>query len=626
MNMDRYLKQEEIFLFNQGTFYHCYQKFGAHRIKLKGKWGVHFAVWAPNALKVRVVGDFNRWRGDAHEMEPRQGGVWVLFVPDLAVGEKYKYEIVSNGGATFLKADPFAFYGEVRPATASVVYDLDGYAWGDEAWMAARSGNKLKDRPFHIYEVHLGSWKRKTDGSFYNYRELAGELVPYAKKMGFTHLELLPVMEHPFDGSWGYQVTGYYAATSRFGTPHDLMYFVDRCHQAGLGVILDWVPGHFCKDAHGLGQFDGAGLYEEEEHEEWGTYKFNFRRREVWSFLISNALFWLDRYHIDGLRVDGVSSMLLLDYGKKDKPWQPNRYGGRENLEAVQFLQQLNETVAKYHPDVVMIAEEATDWPYVTKPVDQGGLGFDYKWNMGWMNDTLRYYEIDFPWRKENHNLLTFSMIYAFAENFILPLSHDEVVHGKKSLIGKMPGDYWQQFAGLRTLYCYQLCHPGKKLLFMGGEFAQFIEWRYYEELEWFLLDYPMHRQFHHYVRTANQLYLKEKSLWQQDTDWKGFQWCDPDNREQSVFSFYRKAGEDLLVVLLNLKPVYYPVYRVGVPAKGHYREILNSDHSDFGGSGQINENPLTAERVPWHGQPYSIEIKLPPLAGVLFKRTAAYN
>jgi 1,4-alpha-glucan branching enzyme len=625
--MNSFLNQEEIYLFNEGTYYHCYQKFGAHRVELNGEWGIYFALWAPNAAKVEVVGDFNHWQGNRHQMIMRPGGVWVLFVPGLGVGEKYKYRIITEGGATLLKADPFAFYSEVRPATASLVYSLEGYFWGDGEWMAARNSNQLKDRPFNIYEVHLGSWRRKKDGSFYNYRELAQELIPYAKEMGFTHLELLPLMEHPYDGSWGYQVTGYYAVTSRYGNPHDFMYFVDQCHRAGLGVILDWVPGHFCKDAHGLGLFDGGNLFDKEEHVEWGTYTFDFSRNEVWSFLIGNALFWLDKYHLDGLRVDGVTSMLFLDYGKHGQPWQPNIYGGRENLEAITFLQKLNETVAKYHPDVLMIAEESTDWPYVTKPVSQGGLGFHYKWNMGWMNDTLRYVETDFPWRSESHNLLTFSMIYAFAEDFILPLSHDEVVHGKKSLIGKMPGDYWQQFAGLRALYCYQLCHPGKKLFFMGGEFAQFVEWRYYEELEWFLLDYPMHRQFQHYVRTFNHLYLREKSLWQQDGDWKGFQWCDPDNRGQSVFSFYRKSAQQkLIVVLLNFKPEYYPVFRVGVPEKGDYEEILNSDHQSFGGSGQINERKVTAEAIPYHGQQYSIEIKLPPLAGVLLKLIPAYN
>ncbi len=625
--MTTFLTQEEIFLFNEGTFYHSYLKFGAHQVKLNGVTGVHFALWAPNAFKVRVVGDFNRWQGHHHEMLPREGGVWTLFIPGLEEGELYKYEIITPEGEIYLKADPYAFYAEQRPKTASVVYSLSGYPWRDQKWMKKRRRFFHKAKPLHIYEVHLGSWKRKPGGSFYSYRELAQELIPYAKEMGFTHLELMPLMEHPFDGSWGYQVTGYYAATSRYGTPHDLMYLVDECHRHGLGVILDWVPGHFCKDAHGLGRFDGSPLFEAEEHREWGTYKFDFRRRQIWSFLISNAIFWLDKFHFDGLRVDGVTSMLLLDYGKEPGTWQPNIYGGRENLEAIAFLQKLNETVAHYFPDVLMIAEESTDWPKVTKPPAEGGLGFHHKWNMGWMNDTLEYAGIDFPRRTENHHLLTFSMMYAFAERFILPLSHDEVVHGKKSLIGKMPGDYWQKFAGLRVLYLYQMCHPGKKLLFMGGELAQFIEWRYYEGLEWFLLDYPMHRKFKEFIRQVNQLYLKERSLWEQDDSWAGFQWLEPNNASQSVYVFLRKAkNNEFILVALNFKPDFYPEYRLGVPAAGNYYELLNSDEPVFGGSGQLNPQPVEAEPVPWQGQEYSILVKLPPLAGVLFKLKPAYN
>lgn len=620
-----FLTQEEIFLFNEGTFYHSYLKFGTHQVELNGVMGVHFALWAPNAIKVRVVGNFNNWQGDNHEMHRRQGGVWTLFIPGLREGELYKYEITTAAGETCLKSDPYAFYCEQRPNTASIVYSLDGYCWRDRKWLRKRRRSFDKAKPLNIYEVHLGSWKRKPDGSFYTYRELAKELIPYVKKLGFTHLELLPLAEHPYDGSWGYQVTGYYAATSRYGTPHDLMYFVDECHRHGLGVILDWVPGHFCKDGHGLGRFDGSPLFEEEEHREWGTYKFNFRRREVWSFLISNAIFWLDKFHFDGLRVDGVTSMLYLDYGKEPGTWQPNIYGGRENLEAIAFLQKLNETVARYFPDVLMIAEESTPWPKVTKPPSQGGLGFHFKWNMGWMNDTLEYSAADFPERREKHHLLTFSMVYAFAEKFILPLSHDEVVHGKKSLIGRIPGDYWQQFAGLRVLYLYQMCHPGKKLLFMGGELAQFIEWRYYEGLEWFLLAYPMHRKLQEFVQKINWLYRQERSLWQLDDSWKGFTWLEPNNAAQSVYVFLRRAknGEFLLVVL-NFKPDFYPEYRIGVPAAGQYYEILNSDAPAFGGAGQLNEQPVQAEPVPWQGQEYSIVIKLPPLAGVLLKPVPA--
>lgn len=627
LTVEKFLEQEEIFLFNEGSFYHCYLKFGAHRVKINEIWGVHFTLWAPNAIRVSVVGNFNHWQGVAHEMEPREGGVWVLFIPEVGDEEVYKYELTTLQGETLLKADPFAFYSEKRPQTASIVYTLEGYSWGDGDWLSKRDKGALKRKPLNIYEVHLGSWKHKKDGSFYNYRELAEELIPYSKKMGFTHLELLPLMEHPFDGSWGYQGTGYYSATSRYGNPHDLMYFVDSCHQAGLGVILDWVPGHFCKDAHGLGRFDGTSLFEAGEHEEWGTYIFDFAKTEVWSFLIGNALFWLDKFHFDGLRVDGVTSMLFLDYAKEDQPWEPNIYGGRENLEAMSFLKTLNQVVPHYFPEVIMIAEEATDVPKVTKPAQGGGLGFDYKWNMGWMNDTLRYIQTDFQWRQEKHQLLTFSLAYAFSENFILPLSHDEVVHGKKSLIGKQPGDYWRQFAGLRLLYCYKICHPGKKLLFMGGEFAQFIEWRYYEGLEWFLLEYPMHKKFSSFIGALNQLYLKEKSLWEEDFSWEGFRWLDADNKKQSILVFLRQATDkEFIIVILNLKPEYYPKFRVGVPLAGSYKEIFNSDSDSFGGSDQINETNFVAEAVPWHGLEYSIKIKLPPLAGVLFKLIPEYN
>ncbi|HZK17850.1 MAG TPA: 1,4-alpha-glucan branching protein GlgB [Clostridia bacterium] len=625
--MSRFIQQDEIFLFNEGTFHHCYLKMGAHKVKLNGIWGVHFAVWAPNASVVKVVGNFNNWQGHGHIMERGSGGIWVLFAPFLDRGEVYKYEITTSRGEQLLKADPFAFHAEKRPKTASVVYPLEGYSWGDGQWMADRGGKDTQGKPFNIYEVHLGSWKRKHDGDFYSYRELAGELIPYVKELGFTHLELLPLMEHPYDGSWGYQGTGYYAATSRFGTPHDLMYFIDQCHQAGLGVILDWVPGHFCKDAHGLGRFDGTPLFEGGEHDEWGTYEFDFSRPEVRSFLIGNAVFWLDQFHIDGLRADGITSMLFLDYGKRNGSWKPNVYGGRENLEAIAFLRTLNRVIKEYHPGVSMIAEESTEWAGVTKSVEDGGLGFDYKWNMGWMNDTLEYMGTDFDWRQEKHNTLTFSLIYAFAENFILPLSHDEVVHGKKSLIGRLPGDYWRQFAGLRALYCYQICHPGKKLFFMGGEFAQFIEWRYYEELEWFLLDYPMHRMFKHFVATANRIYMEEKSLWELDNSWKGFEWIDVDNRRQSIFIFQRKAksGEPVIVIL-NLKPDYYPAFRLGVPVLGEYKEILNSDSPSFGGSGKVNDTTLSAELKPWHGQRYSLVVKLPPLGGVLLKPVPTYK
>jgi len=621
--IEKFIDLDELYLFNQGELFHSYLKFGAHIVELNQQRGVHFALWAPFAKRVSVVGNFNEWHGHNHHMRLQgKTGVWTLFIPELAAGEVYKYEIESEKGEVFLKADPFAFYAELRPQTASLVYSLENYSWRDQAWLDMRMKNHPSQKPFLIYEVHAGSWKWKSNYSSYTYRELAHELVPYLKDMGYTHLELLPLMEHPYDGSWGYQITGYYAATSRYGTPHDLMYLIDQCHLAGIGVILDWVPGHFCKDAHGLAKFDGTALYESEEHQEWGTYKFDFARTEVWSFLISNALFWLDKYHIDGLRVDGITSMILLDFGKKQGEWQPNRYGENGNLEAIEFLRLLNQTVKRYYPDVWMIAEESTDWPRVTGGLDDGGLGFDYKWNMGWMNDTLRYMSKEFSDRKNFHNLLTFSMMYAFSENFILPFSHDEVVHGKKSLLDKMPGDYWQKFAGLRLLFLYQYCHPGAKLLFMGSEFGQFIEWRYYDVLEWFLLDYEKHHQLQDFVRALNKLYQHESCLWAKDKDWSGFEWCDVHNTEQSIVTFFRKGKteKEAILVVLNFQPLYYEEYRIGVPGSGYYQEILNSDGSSFGGSGQINQEILPTEDVSWNGKAYSIKIKIPPLAGVLFK------
>ncbi|MDA8227875.1 MAG: 1,4-alpha-glucan branching protein GlgB [Desulfitobacterium hafniense] len=622
MNVIPYLSAEEIYLFNQGEYYQSYVKFGGHLIEYNGIKGTHFAVWAPNSLEVCVVGDFNGWCGAQHRMSKiSQGGVWALFIPGLLEGELYKYQIYAQDGREFLKSDPYAFCSEKRPATASIIYTLGDYNWQDEEWLKQRFETDSKSIPLSIYEVHLGSWKRKNDGGFYNYRELAVELIDYVVEMGYTHIELVPVMEHPFDGSWGYQVTGYYSCTSRYGEPNDLMYLIDQCHQAGIGVIFDWVPGHFCKDAHGLGYFDGTPLYENEEHEHWGTYKFNFAKTEVWSFLISNAVFWFDKYHIDGLRVDGVSSMLYLDYGKGERPWQPNIHGGRENLQAVAFMQKLNEVVFKYFPGVLMIAEEATDWPLVSWPPYLSGLGYSFKWNMGWMNDTLRYMQLDFDQRKYHHKLLTFSLMYAFSENFILPLSHDEVVHGKKSLLEKMPGDYWQQFAGLRSLYSYFMCHPGKKLFFMGGELAQFIEWRYQAGLDWHLLDFEMHRKYQAFTKSINQLYLEEKSLWENDHEWSGFEWIDVDNNQQSIIIFCRRAKKKgLLLILINFTPSAYDNFRIGVPVEGTYREIFNSDRESFGGSNLLNINMLVAEQVPWHQQDFSLEITVPPLACVILK------
>ncbi len=542
-----------------------------------------------------------------------------LFIPGLGEGQRYKYRL-ENNGEEFLKADPFAFYSEVRPHTASIVYNLDGYDWQDRDWLNQRELRWRNDKPVLIYEVHLGSWKRNPDNSFYSYRQLVEELVPYLQKMNFTHLELMPVMEHPYDGSWGYQITGYFAATSRYGSPHDLMYLIDRCHQAGIAVILDWVPGHFCKDAHGLGRFDGTALFERDEHAEWGTYKFDFSRWEVWSFLISNAVFWLDLFHIDGLRVDGVTSMLFTDYGTpRDQQRRDYRESGHKDSDAIAFLAQLHNTVSVYHPHAAMIAEESTDWPQGTKSVAEGGLGFDYKWDMGWMNDTLKYMQSPFKARRERHHLLTFSMVYAFAERFILPLSHDEVVHGKKSLINRMPGDYWQKFAGLRLLYLYMICHPGKKLLFMGGEIGQFIEWRYYSALEWFLLEYDRHRQLQNYVRALNDFYQREKSLWQIDEDWRGFEWIDVHNNEQGILVFLRRAAEanDFLVILLNFQEIGYENYRIGVPEAGTYTEIFSTE---FRAADQQYSAQVQAVAVPWHGRDYSVTLRIPALGGIVLK------
>lgn len=620
---DPFLTEREIYLFNRGELYHSYLKFGAHVITQKGVLGIHFAVWAPHALKICVLGEFNHWHGDKHRMVKLEDtGVWTLFISGLKEGELYKYEILTAEGNTCLKADPFAFFSELRPATASITYSLEGYPWLDKDWMEQRTKNNLNDLPLSIYEVHLGSWKRSKNGQFLNYKELASELIDYVRKMGYTHIELLPLIEHPYDGSWGYQGTGYFSSTSRYGTPYDLMAFIDHCHRAGVGVILDWVPGHFCKDTHGLGRFDGTPLYEKEVHAHWGTYKYDFSRTEVWSFLISNAIFWLDIYHIDGLRVDGVSSMLYLDYGKEEQSWEPNIYGGRENLEAVNFIRRLNEVISKSYPDVLMIAEEATDWPLVSKKIEYGGLGFSFKWNMGWMNDTLRYMTLDFNERKKQHQLLTFSLMYAFSEDFVLPLSHDEVVHGKKSLLNKLPGDYWQKFAGLRSLLCYFFCHPGKKLIFMGGEIAQFIEWREDRELDWFLLDYKMHRQFHSYARSLNTLYLREKALWENDFGWSGFEWIDVHNHEQSILVFCReaKSENDFLVILINFQALGYTRFRIGVPEAIAYFEIFNSDEERYGGSAQVNKEPLIVERIPWHGRDCSLEIRVPPLGAVILK------
>ena len=626
----RLISKEQAYLYNQGTYFHAYNALGAHSMELGGKSGVGFVLWAPFVKNAWVVGEFNHWQPEGFAMEPLEGGFWQCFTEEARPGQLYKYLIQTASGDYLYKADPFAFAAERRPGTASKIADLSGYAWQDADWLERRRQTPHFRQPLNIYELHLGSWRRKDPDpeggnpeGFLSYRELAAELPPYLNKMGYTHVELLPVMEHPFDGSWGYQTTGYFAPTSRYGEPQDFKYLVDALHQAGIGVILDWVPGHFCRDAHGLAQFNGANLYEKEEHLEWGTYKFDYERTEVRSFLISNAVFWLAEYHADALRCDGISSMLYLNYGlPEEQATRRNAQGGQEDTAAVAFLQQLNRTVGEYFPGAFTIAEESTAWPLVTYPPGKGGLGFHYKWDMGWMNDTLKYMSIDFPGRPYNHHLLTFSMMYAFNENFVLPLSHDEVVHGKCSVIGRMPGDYWRQFANLRLLYLYQMSHSGAKLNFMGNEIAQFIEWRFGEQLEWFLLDYDKHRQYQDFVAAMNHLYLQEPALWQQNYGWEGFQWLEADNAAQSVLLFLRKGKrrEDFLLLALNFQPQTYHDYEVGVPYMGEYREILNTDDSRFGGSGKLNPMVLKTLPVAWHGQPYSLKITLPPIGGVIIK------
>ncbi len=620
-----YLTKEEAWLFAEGTWQQAYERLGAHRAEQDGAEGYRFAVWAPGAKSVRVTGSFCGWDAGAHFMHcAGPSGVWHLFVPGAAAGDCYKYVIETPSGELLYKADPFAFYAQRPPETASVLYDLDGYRWRDGQWIGRRKRLKHMQRPLNIYEVHLGSWRRREDGSYLSYAELADTLIPYAVEMAYTHLELMPMMEHPFDGSWGYQVTGYYAATSRYGEPKDFMAFIDRCHRAGLGVILDWPPGHFCRDAHGLVRFVGEKLYEIEEHPQWGTWRFDLGRGEVRSFLLSNLLFWLERYHADGIRVDGVTSMLYLNFGVDDPARKKyNEKGTEEDLQAVDFLRQLNRTAAERHPDVMLIAEESTAWPLVTYPPADGGLGFHYKWGMGWMHDTLRYMQTDFPFRPGAHGLLTFSLVYCFTENFILALSHDEVVHGKGSLIGKMPGDYWRQFAGLRALALYQMTHPGGKLSFMGSEIAQFIEWRYAEGLDWCLLDYEAHAKHRAYIQALNALYLQEPALWQLAYRPEGFAWIDAENREQSVLVFSRrgKRAADELVVLLNFVPECCDSFRLGVPRKGVYKEIFNSDAAEYGGSGRRNPGYLRSEPVPWHGMQHSVVLKTPPIGGLVLRR-----
>jgi len=556
-------------------------------------------------------------------------GVWVLFLPGLDEGELYKFEIKTRRGEILLKSDPYAFYSEVRPRTASVVYTLEDYKWSDEEWLEKRRTQDFLNRPISIYEVHAGSWRRvpSENNRFLTYRELADTLIPYVKEMGFTHIEFMPLEEHPLDQSWGYQVTGYYAPTSRFGEPHDLQYFVDRCHKAGIGVILDWVPGHFPKDAHGLIRFDGTALYEHEdprlgEHPDWGTLIFNYGRYEVKNFLISNALYWIDKFHFDGLRVDAVASMLYLDYGRKPGQWLPNCYGGKENLDAIEFLKHLNSIVYQYFPGVMMIAEESTSWPGVSRPTYLGGLGFGFKWNMGWMHDVLDYMRKDPIHRRYHHNQLTFGLLYAWSENFILPFSHDEVVHGKGSLINKMPGDYWQKFANLRALYTFMWGHPGKQMIFMGQEFGQFAEWKCEQSLDWHLLDYEKHLGLKKCVQDLNRIYVKEKAFWQRDFVPEGFEGINCDDCDNSVMSFIRRSDDpkDFLIFAVNFTPVPRYNYVLGVPEDCFYEEIFNSDAAIYGGSGVGNMGGVRARKKPAYWKPYSIEVTLPPLAGIILK------
>ena len=612
--------------FVQGAETHLQSFFGCHSDTRDGAAGQVFRVWVPHAKAVHIMGDFNGWATDACPMTGIGSGVWEGFVPGLSQYDTYKYAVHTADGRVLAKADPFAFHAETRPSNGSKVYDLSGYTWGDQKWLEWRKANPVYSAPLNIYEMHLGSWRRTGDDEFLSYRDMAQYLVPYMKEMGFTHVELMPVTEHPLDMSWGYQCTGYFAATSRFGTPHDFMYLVDQLHQAGIGVILDWVPSHFPRDGFGLYHFDGQPCYEyadwrKGEHKEWGTMVFDYGRGEVRSFLTSSALFWLEEYHIDGLRVDAVASMLYLDYNRQGGDWVPNIHGGHENLEAVSFLQQLNTAVFSAHPDVLMIAEESTAWPLVTAPASEGGLGFNLKWNMGWMNDVSHYIKLDPYFRQFNHKDLTFSFMYAFSENFVLPMSHDEVVHMKGSLLNKIPGEYKDKFAGVKVFYTYMLTHPGKKLTMMGSEFGQWNEWHYEHSLDWHLLDNKENQDMKAFFQAANNLYLQRPELWEIDFSWEGFQWLEADDADANTVAFLRKDKKgDFLVVACNFSPVHRAGYRVGVPVAGKYALLLNSDDAAFGGTGLGDKAQLSTEKVSCHGQDQSIVIDLPPMSGVIYR------
>ena len=625
-----FLTDYDLHLLAEGTHYRSYEKLGAHLTGLNDKPGTRFSVWAPNAESVSVIGDFNDWNRETHPMKPSEAGVWECFIAGVGQGALYKFHIASRvDGYQVDKADPYAFTSEIRPRTASKVWGLSGYAWGDAEWMADRGRHNAHDAPISVYEVHLGSWRRVPDegNRWLSYREIAPLLADYTVEMGFTHVELMPVSEYPFDGSWGYQPVGYFAPTSRFGTPQDFMYLVDTLHQRGIGVIIDWVPAHFPKDDHGLSFFDGTHLYEhadprQGEHPDWGTLIFNYGRSEVRNFLIGNALFWLDKYHIDGLRVDAVASMLYLDYGRKEGEWLPNRYGGKENVEAIDFLRKFNERVYAEYADAMTIAEESTSWGMVSGPTHAGGLGFGFKWNMGWMNDMLQYMSKDPVHRPHHHSNITFSMIYAFTENFVLPFSHDEVVHGKNSMIGKMPGDEWQKFANLRLLYGFMFGHSGKKLLFMGNEFGQLNEWNHDESLEWHVLERAPHLGLQRWVRDLNMLYRDEPALYEVDSEPAGFGWIDCNDSESSVVSFVRRARDpgNQLLFACNFTPVPRYYYQIGAPAGGYWQEVLNSDSAHYGGSDQGNQGSVKATSAPKHGQQYSLHLTLPPLAVVVLR------
>lgn len=608
----------QLHLFHEGSFFKSYQLFGAHVLLGDDKVSTRFCVWAPNAVKVRLTGDFNNWYGNGYEFEKvNDEGVWVLLIDMNLEGSLYKYEIVTNAGQRLLKADPFAFYTELRPATASIVHSIHDFKWNDSSWMRRKEKKNPLDGPMVIYEVHLGSWKKKDDGRFLTYLELAAELIPYVLEHGFTHIELLPLVEHPLDLSWGYQGTGYYSVTSRYGTPDEFKFFIDQCHINGIAVILDWVPGHYCKDEHGLYQFDGSHLYSyanqlDRENKIWGTANFDLGRGEVQSFLISNAFFWMDIYHIDGFRVDAVANMIY---------W-PNSQGKHVNPYGIEFLKKLNKAVHEYNPAFVMIGEDSTDYPNVTAPVHYGGLGFQYKWNMGWMNDILEYMVIPPYSRSSKHQNVTFSLLYAFSENFILPFSHDEVVHGKKSLLNKMPGEYWEKFAQLRLLLGYMFTHPGKKLLFMGFELGHFSEWKDKEQLDWNLMEYDMHRKTNAYVKKLLKLYKRSKPLYELDHLYDGFEWIDVNNSRQSIFSFIRKGKKegDFLAVICNFTGVCYQDYKIGIHAPGEYREIFNSDKEEFGGSGIVNKKFILAEEKSFHGKPYTLGLIIPPFAMLILR------